>query len=98
MATTTSRPEMVTEARQAAAVLVARLDAVHPALFGPAVLLLVLILAAVAAAAVVLLAAVVVAGAATGAVLCLRRALIAAAGFEGRKKHEIEPETAGGAE
>ena len=70
--------------REAGAVLLARLYAVHPLMFAPAVVLLVLILTAVALAAVAILVAAVALAAGAGAVLCLHRLLVAVAAFEGR--------------
>jgi hypothetical protein len=82
----TARRELAADVRHGLAVVVARLDAVHPAMFAPTVLLLVLILAAAAVAAVVLAVAAVAVSAALGFALCARRVLAAAAGFEGRSK------------
>jgi hypothetical protein len=76
--------------RHGLAVLVARLDGVHPLMLAPAVLLLVLIVMAFAVVVVAVVAAAVVVAVGTGFTVCLRRVLAAAVAYEGPRK-EVHP-------
>jgi membrane protein implicated in regulation of membrane protease activity len=89
--TASARRELAAAVRQGFALLVVRLDEVRPLMLAPTVLLLVLILAAVLAAVVVLAAAAVAVAVGLGIAACLRRALIAAVAYRGRKPAKEVP-------
>jgi hypothetical protein len=87
--TASARRELAAAVRHGVVLVMARLDEVRPLMLAPTVLLLVLIGAAVLVAVVVLVAAAVAVAAGLGIAVCLRRVLIAAVAWEGRKPKEV---------